>query len=60
VSAALDDDPDYAMRVAEARCPEIADQVVSVDTLRMLLEVAEALEDRLADLALQVEGRQAV
>jgi hypothetical protein len=55
----VDDDGDYAMRVIAARAPEVADQVVSVEVLEQVLAVIEALQDRLAELAEQVEGRMA-
>jgi hypothetical protein len=50
-SAARSADP------APLRCgPEIADAVVPVETLQAMLEVVEALEDRLEELRLQVEA----
>jgi hypothetical protein len=44
--------------VIRHRCgDEIADQVVSVDTLQMVMNVIAAMQDRIEELTLMVEGR---
>ena len=53
----MESDDDYATCVLRHRCgDEIADPVVSVETLKLVLEVVAALEARLAELAQMVEG----
>jgi hypothetical protein len=50
----------YVDRVIRARCgDEVADQVISVETLQALLEVVEALEAKWAELAARVEEKAA-
>jgi hypothetical protein len=41
---------DYAMRVVQARCPEIADQVIEIDILEEVLGVIAEMQDRIAAL----------
>jgi hypothetical protein len=55
-----DDAPDYVERLIAQRCgEEIAAAVVPVETLKMMLEIIAALQDRIDELALRVEARQA-
>jgi hypothetical protein len=56
----MDDDADYTIRVISARCgEEIAAAAVPVETLKMMLEIIAALQDRIDELALRVEAKEA-
>jgi hypothetical protein len=58
----MDDDSvsDYTIRLIAQRCgEEIADAVVPVETVTMMLEIIAALQDRVDELALSVEAREA-
>jgi hypothetical protein len=41
-----DIDLGYATRVVQARCPEVADQVIEIDILTQVLELIAEMQDR--------------
>jgi hypothetical protein len=60
----MDDDeapaPDYIERLIAQRCgEEIAEAVVPVETLRAMLELVAALQDRIDEMALRLEPQEA-
>jgi hypothetical protein len=55
-----DDDGDYIERLIAQRCgEEVAAAVVPVETLGMILEIIAALQDRIDELALRLEAKEA-
>ena len=46
-------DVDYAMRVVQARCPEVADLIVPVSVLKDVLALIAEMQDRIDRLEAQ-------
>jgi hypothetical protein len=47
---------DYIARVVAARAPEVADHIVPYEIFIQLLEVIDAMAERVAELGTRVEG----
>jgi hypothetical protein len=52
-----DDDADYALALIMQRCPEAIDYVVSFEIAQRIVEVVDALAERMLALEKAVDGR---